>query len=246
MKRSSMLGWMALVAAGVLAGCTGDAGSRTDETTRALLAQPGAAGLATPIDTTLLEGGEPTLTIDLLGVNTGSVEAPVKVIEFVDFGCGFCRRFQLETFPTVREEFIETGMLEWKLLPFVSGVFANSHVVTLGAECALAQDPRVFAAFTNRLWVQQSDWKGSADPEALAREWMAELGADVAAYDSCLLDATRQQRVTSATALADQLGIRATPTFWIVGAGPVQGALPIDAFRQLFTQIHDEITGDAN
>jgi predicted DsbA family dithiol-disulfide isomerase len=58
-------------------------------------------------------------------------------------------------------------------------------------------------------------------------------------------DDTRMERVTSATALAAQLGVRATPTFWIVGAGPVQGALPLEVFREVFTQAHQQLTQGA-
>ena len=46
-----------------------------------------------------------------LGYNRGAVEAPLKVIEFSDFGCGFCRRFHQESFPTLKEQFIDTRMI---------------------------------------------------------------------------------------------------------------------------------------
>jgi protein-disulfide isomerase len=244
MRRLDALCWLALVA--TLVACEQEAPRpQTTGTTQALLSQPRAADLSTPIDSTRLEGGAVALDVDLLGVNMGSAEAPVKVIEFVDFGCGFCRQFQLETFPTLRAEFIETDMVEWKFMPFVSGMFANSAAVTLAAECALALDPRIFAAFSSRLWVEQSEWKRADDPAALAREWITGFGADGGTYDACLQNVDRQERVSSATSLASQLGVRSTPTFWIVGAGPVQGALPIDAFRQIFTQLHESMTEPA-
>lgn len=244
MRRLNLLGWLTVSAA--LFGCADEASrTGTTTTTSALLNQPRAADLATVIDTSRLARGEPGLDVDQLGVNMGSVEAPVKVIEFVDFGCGFCRQFQIETFPTLRAEFIETGMVEWKFMPFVSGMFPNSEAVTLAAECALAVDARVFGAFTDRLWVRQAEWKRADDPAALARQWITETGADAAAYDGCLQDDARQERVRSATALAAELGVRSTPTFWIVGAGPVQGALPLGAFREIFTQFHRTLSEGA-
>jgi protein-disulfide isomerase len=175
----------------------------------------------------------------------GSQEALVKVIEFVDFGCGFCRQFQMQTFDSIRAEFIETNMLEWKFMPFISGSFANSLVVTEAAECALDQDPGLFEVFEARLWVEQSEWKGSSEPEALVRGWITGMGGDGATYDSCMQDDKRLERVRSSTSVAAQLGIRSTPTFWIVGAGPVQGALPMSVFRALFTQLHAELTASA-
>jgi len=232
----------------VLAGCGGDAGPEnpTTETSRMLLSQPRPDEVSTVIDQSQLaaEPGQ-EIPVDLLGVNLGSSDAPVKVIEFVDFGCGYCRRFQLETFPTVRAEFIETGMLEWKFLPFVTGMFPNSPAVTEAAECALEQGPRLFAGFSDRLWDRQSEWKGSSDPAALARSWILELGGEEAGYDGCLEEERRLGRVQNATALAGALGIRATPTFWVVGGGPIQGALPLEAFRQVFTAVYEQVTASA-
>jgi protein-disulfide isomerase len=243
MSRGKSVVWMTLLVAAL--GCGEEAPARASDTTRTLLAQPRAEDLSTELDVSRLGGGAPSFEIDLLGINMGSPEAPVKVIEFVDFGCGYCRQFQLETFPVIQAEFIDTNMVEWKYMPFVSGMFGNSLAVTQAAECALVESPRHFGVFTTRLWVQQAEWKASDEPEALARAWILETGADGAAFDGCLQDDERMERVRSHTALAGQLGVRATPTFWIVGVGPVQGALPIEAFRQIFTQIHTELTQNA-
>ncbi len=239
MRRWNPMAWTLLLA---LAACGGDQAARdvTTETTQTLLAQPRVGDLATEFDASRLGPATPTLDIDRLGVNAGSVDAPVKVIEFVDYGCGYCRRFQLETWATLRDEYVETGMVEWKFMPFVTGMFGNSEAVTYAAECALNESPRLFGAFSDLLWVRQSDWKGSDDPAALARQWILQLGGNGDAYDACLEDGTRRQRVLSATALAAELGVRSTPTFWIVGAGPVMGALPVDTFRQILTEVHEQ------
>jgi len=247
MRRLNAIGRMALVAS-VAWGCAGDTPEATRSTTgtaQVLLDQPRAEEVSTMLDTTLLQSAEPTLSVDVLGVNMGSADAPVKVIEFVDFGCGFCRQFQIETFPSIRAEFIDTNMIEWKFMPFITGMFPNSPAVTIAAECALAEDPRVFAAFSGALWERQREWKGSEDPAAMARDWIMQLGVDSDSYDACLQEDVRRTRVASATALASQLGVRSTPTFWIVGAGPIQGALPLDAFREIFTKVHQQLTEPA-
>ena len=237
-------GWMTLAVV-LLLGCGEEAPPGTTDTTRALLARPRAREVSTLFDASQLPGDALSLEIDQLGVNMGSVEAPVKVIEFIDFGCGFCRVFQMETFAALRAEFIETNMVEWKFMPFISGMFGNSPVVTEAAECTLEQHPGLFDLFTDRLWAQQADWKGTDEPEVLARSWAVELGADADGFDSCMEEDRRLERVTSATALASEYGVRATPTFWIVGGGPIQGALPLEAFREIFTQLHQQLTPSA-
>ena len=41
----------------------------------------------------------------------GSAEAPVTMVEFLDYECPFCQKFHAETMPMLIEEYIETGKL---------------------------------------------------------------------------------------------------------------------------------------
>jgi len=233
---------VALVA--LLAACGGDTPEppSTDATSRALLGQS-MDGPATTVDSLPNMASQMTAAyLPALGYNRGDVAAPVKIIEFADFGCGFCRMFHEESFPTLKTQFIDTGMIEWKFLPFITGSFRNSLAVTEAAECALEQGPSQYEALGGMLWVRQGDWKATGDAAALVRTWADEAGIDMARYDSCLAEDRRLDRVAGATAIAEQLGVRATPTIWIVGYGPLQGALPLDVFQGVFTTIHAELS----
>jgi predicted DsbA family dithiol-disulfide isomerase len=120
-------------------------------------------------------------------------------------------------------------------------MFDNSLAVTEAAECTLEQNGALFEGLSDRLWARQSDWKGSGDAEALVRAWARELGADIDRFDSCLAEDRRIERVAGATQVAQQFGIRGTPTFWLVGYGPLQGALPLEAFQGIFGTVLEEI-----
>lgn len=247
-SRKSMAAAALLISAG-LAGCGGEGSEheRTDATTRALLNQTPGGGPATSFDGVPdIIGRANRAYLPDLGYNRGQVEAPLKVIEFSDFGCGFCRRFHEESFPTLETEFIDTGMIEWKFLPFITGTFENSLAVSEAAECVLEQSPAAYEAFGEVLWTRQADWKPSNEPEALARAWAAEAAVDMDRFDACLAEDRRIERVAGATVAAQQLGIRATPTFWIVGYGPLQGALPLEAFRGIFSTVHAEVVAAAD
>ena len=94
------------------AACAEDSGETeaTDNTTAELLAQPVSDGVSTPlaVDPGLLQEGPPVQIGDL-GFNRGDEEAIVKVVELSDFGCGYCKKFHDESFPTLREGFIDSG-----------------------------------------------------------------------------------------------------------------------------------------
>jgi protein-disulfide isomerase len=239
----------ALLSLGLLVGACSPAGEsapRTDNTTASLLAQTPSGG-ASEIPAAGPAQEAPKVDIATLGFNRGSKDAPVRVVELSDYGCGFCRKFHMETFPTLLDEFVESGKVEWKFLPFITGMFDNSPAATEGAECALAQSSDAFEALNERLWTDQSDWKKSGDPEAVVRGMAKDAGVDLASYDTCIADDSRMDRIRASTALAQQLGVRGTPTFFVVGYPPLQGALPTETFRQVLTAVYKKaVENDGN
>jgi protein-disulfide isomerase len=219
-----------------------DPAPSTEATTRALLGGPVEAGPSTVVrgERAPAAAGSEVNVLDL-GYNRGSIQAPLKVIEFSDFGCGFCRRFHQESFPTLMEEFIETEKVEWKFMPFITGNFENSLAVTEAAECALEQSAALYEAVGGVLWARQTEWKESDEPEALVRDWARAAGVELSRFDSCLAEDRRMARISGANAVAAELGIRGTPTLWLVGLGPIQGALPLETFQGILGTVHAEL-----
>lgn len=224
------------------AACGGEpeSGADASDVTRGLLSAAGAeAG-----------GGQSSrpspvrqVSIDDLGFNRGSSEAPIRVIEMSDYGCGYCRQFHLETFPSLKEEFIDGGIVEWKFVPYVTGMFDNSRAALRAAECSLEQSPELFERMNERLWDEQSAWKGSNDASGLVRSWADEAGVDMDVFDECHATGRRADRITAASALAQEMGVRGTPTFLVVGYGPLQGALPLDTFQRVLRSVHEQVAG---
>lgn len=220
----------------------------TEGTTQDLLTAAGAVDAPTgslpPGAPRRLGNQPPPQEVDLaiLGVNRGSADAPVRVVEFSDFGCGYCRKFHQETFPVLREKFIDAGKVEWKFLPYVSGMFKNSPATLGAAECVLEQGTDLFEEMNERVWDGQKEWKSASDPAPIVREMAAASGADMADFDACMAEGRRGWRVDAATQLARQLGVRATPTFFVVGYPPLQGALPTEMFEQVLAMAYQEAT----
>ena len=218
-----------------------EAAPAADDTTAALLGAGAVSdGQSTPVPLGGPMENGPRVGVSELGYNLGDSAAIVKVVEMSDFGCGYCRRFHDETFPTLREQFVESGMVEWKFIPYITGMFDNSLAATEASECVMEQDAAAYEAIAGRLWSQQADWKGAAEPEALLREWVTALDVDMSRFDECVADDRRVQRIASATTLARQLGVRGTPTFVVIGYGPLQGALPLEVFQEVFTVVHQQ------
>ena len=51
----------------------------------------------------------------------GEANAPVTIVEVLDFGCSHCRDFYMETAPLIEAEYIESGQVRWLAYPFSLG-----------------------------------------------------------------------------------------------------------------------------
>ena len=177
------------------------------------------------------------LHLDVLGVDFGSPDAPARIIELFDFGCGFCRRFHEETLPALRDKYIDPGQVLWKAVPFVIGNWASSVPATLAAECALGQSRDAYVAMAGALFRRQADWKPAAEPERVIEEIATDVGLDIERYRTCMSSDEFLWRVQAHTSLARQFGVRGTPTFVAVGYAPFAGALPLELFEQIIDTV---------
>lgn len=165
-----------------------------------------------------------------MGYDFGSDDAPVKVMEISDFGCGYCRRFHEETFPALLELYVDAGLVEWKYIPFVLGMFPNGLQAATAAECAGEQE--MFFPMQDALFANQSGWRNSDDPYAFFSRLAEKEGLDVARFSSCIEGGWRDNHVRANIRLGQQAGARGTPLFLVDGR-PISGALSLSDFRTL-------------
>lgn len=192
-------------------------------------ADPGEASSNSPE-----AGNDTTEAVNLapLGHDLGVEEdASIYVVEFSDFGCVHCQRFHQQTFPTLREEYVETGRVAWKYIPVTIGGFPNAQEVTEAAECAAEQG--AFFDVSGRLYEDPDAWSRADDPYEVVTEWAGEEGLDVDDFQACIEEGEVRHRVQEYTETARELGLRATPTF-VVNGQPVEGAPPLEAFQEFF------------
>jgi protein-disulfide isomerase len=163
------------------------------------------------------------------GYERGAPDAKVTVLEFADFGCRYCGSFTRETMPRLLDEYVGAGKVRWKYVPLVMGMFRNGRAAATAAQCAAEQGNDAFWRMHDLLYVRQPEWQqSSADFDWTAYAAPAELNR--AQFATCLSAGAAAQRVAAAVRLAEALGVRATPTFFIDGVR-VEGALPIGEFR---------------
>ena len=170
--------------------------------------------------------------IDLTGVgyDRGSTTAPVVVIDLSDFGCPYCAEFTRTTYPEIEREYVRTGKVFFKYVPFVVGSFPHSSESTRAVECAGEQG--LFWPMADHVYEAQRYVKGGGDPWPLLAGIGSVVGADTVRLARCYLDRHTDARTARANDVASALGVRVTPSF-IVNERPIQGALPIAEFRRV-------------
>jgi protein-disulfide isomerase len=165
------------------------------------------------------------------GYRLGAADAPVAVVEFSDFGCPYCGRFAVGTFPELHREYIEAGLVRWRYIP-VSFGFAGGALMGAAAECAgrLEGDAGFWRAH-DVLYRHQSALRGA---DALDRMlvWLAEEGLDRRRVEACIRDPATAATLEANNRIAEEWLVRGTPTFLVNGV-PMSGAMPTDFFRKI-------------
>lgn len=165
------------------------------------------------------------------GVDLGASRAPVTVVEFSDFGCRYSARFAAQTYPALAA-YVARGQVRWKYVPFVLGIFDHGEAAARAGQCAADQGRGAFTRMHDRLFERQGEWQQSTNPAATFRAYARVAELNLARFDACMASAAPDERTRTASALADRMGVRATPTFFINGYR-VEGALPPEQFRAL-------------
>jgi len=176
------------------------------------------------------QGGE-EFDISGLGFDEGDVEdAVIQVVEFSDFGCVHCANFHIESYPALHEEFVATGEVAWKYIPITIAGFPNATEAAIAGECAGEQGQ--FPVMRDWLYETREEWMASNDPEGIFMAQAGEMGLDQDVFETCLTEGeAARARVAEGSRVAREVGVRGTPTFVVQGF-PVQGAPPLDQFRE--------------
>lgn len=237
-SRNPLFPVAAALALAAVAACGSEPEPTVDPTTADLLAASQAGGVEerAPI------GGAGQVLLDTLGYDVGDPEAPVRMVEFSDFGCGYCRTFHVDVWPTIQQEYVATGKVYWKYVPMILGRFSNAREAAMAGECAGAQGH--FAAMSDLLFNEQSSWKDGGDPDAVLESMAQRAGVDMGAWRECVATDARADRVDAGTQVSRQAGVRGTPTFFIMGYAPLPGALPLELFREVLDTAYAQAMRD--
>jgi protein-disulfide isomerase len=160
----------------------------------------------------------------------GNPGAPITIIEYASMTCPHCAHFADDVLPAIKKKWIDAGKVRLVLRDFpLDDEAVHASMI---ARCA---PPKQFYAFIDTFFADQAQWVEVPDYQAeLTR--LAELGGmSKDQVDKCLNDKTLENQVlASRVAAANQLGVDATPTFFINGT-KFSGEATVAKFDQLLS-----------
>jgi protein-disulfide isomerase len=198
---------------------------------RALIAQVTEAISAAGGQAAAAESGprlDPTqrYTIDTAGNPAiGPEDAPVVIVEFGDFRCGFCKRFQDETLAPLLAQYEGQVRLVYRDYPILG---QSSLDAAVAAECA--DDQGQFWEFHDLLFADQANLtRAGFIVKAQA------LGMDVETFTSCYDNQQHREEIAADYQAGAELGVGGTPTFFINGI-PIIGAQSLEVFSRVIDE----------
>lgn len=150
-----------------------------------------------------------------LGVVVGSPDAPVTVVEFMDYLCPYCGKATLELFPLVDSLYIREGKVRWIFVDFPLPSHRTSFIAAVLARCG--EEQGLFMKLHKLYFARMGEWGRLPNPTSTLIEWAGEAGADVEKLRSCFESGKMHDLVEQNAAFGRTVGVRATPTFFING-----------------------------
>lgn len=155
----------------------------------------------------------------------GAADAPITMFEYFSLSCSHCAQFHHETFPKIKETYIDTGKVRLVLRDYPLN--RQALVAAMIAHC---QSPVRYLGIIDYLFQTQEQWA--------VQDFMAPLtkiantaGVDSQAMQQCLADEALQKKIVeSRQEGANSYQVNGTPAFFINGI-LVSGAPDFAVFK---------------
>ena len=171
------------------------------------------------------------------GPSLGKADAPLVMVEFTDYQCPFCKRFDETVMAELTKNFVDTGKLRILSRNLPLSFHPNAEPAAIAALCANQQ---------NQYWAMREKLFANTTALTTTNFFKAaeELKLELASFRSCVEGKDFAAQIKKESQDAASAGITGTPTFIIgkeaggkVTGTIVVGAQPYAAFESQITKL---------
>ncbi len=196
-----------------------------------LLLNPPATRAAAAAPASVAPNEKVKMSVGAGWYSMGREDAPVTMVEFTDYQCPFCRRFETGIFAQLKKEYIDTGKVRFVSRDLPLEFHPNAPGAAVAARCAGEQ---------NKFWEMRDammlDTATDLGPESILK-YGRKTNLDMTAFSACLKDKKFTEAIKKDAADAGSLGISGTPSFVIgktakdeIAGVRIVGAVPFAVF----------------
>jgi protein-disulfide isomerase len=148
----------------------------------------------------------------------GEEDAPVKIVEFGDYRCPSCKTFEQQIFPSLKEEFIDTGKAQFY---FINHPILGQESVTAAVigEAVYGQSEEAFWKYYQTIYENQgpedTEWATLDSLISMIEEEIPEV--DIEQLQEDLNEKNFDADLKQDAEEADMAGVTGTPTLFING-----------------------------
>lgn len=168
--------------------------------------------------------------------STGDPNAPIKLDEYSDFQCPYCKRFVDQTEAQLLNAYVATGKVYFTYHSFGEFIGPDSRAAAEAAYCA--GDQNKFWEMHDILFANHTGENVGDFTNKRLTAFAETLQLDMTKFQACLNGNTYSSRVNQDGAAGRAAGIKATPSFVMTYAvnGQIktellEGALPFSDFQ---------------
>ena len=160
--------------------------------------------------------------------SVGDPNAKIKIVEYSDYQCPYCKRFTDETEQLLLDSYINTGKVYFEYRTF--GLFIGDESLRAGEASYCAGDQEKFWDMHDLIFANQNGENVGTFADARLVAFAQKLGLDMTKFNDCFNSNKYKDKVLQDGVDGQAAGVKATPSF-VVNGKLVEGAVPFNAFQ---------------
>ena len=167
----------------------------------------------------------------------GDKNSDITILEFGDYQCTFCFRFHQSTLKTLEKDYIDSGKIRLVFKDFP----LNGPDSILAAEASYcADDQGKYWEYHDELYTNWAGEKTGWVTRNSLNTFAETVNLNLEEFNSCLDSGKYNQRVLDHQDFARQIGVDATPSFFIFNDEKIikiRGNQPLDVFKRVIDDL---------
>jgi protein-disulfide isomerase len=143
--------------------------------------------------------------------SAGKADAPVKIDEYSDFQCPYCRNFTQETEPKLMDTYVKDGTVLFTYHSFGEFIGTESSAAAEAAYCA--GDQNKFWEMHDIIFANQNGENIGDYTSRRLTAFAKNIGLDMGTFNSCFTANTYSKLIQQDGVDGQVAGIKATPSF---------------------------------